>query len=127
MPGRIKRPCSGGCGAVVIGGRCEGCQKRVRPRGGEPDRPSAAKRGYGYRWQSTSRGRLIKHPWCADPDKVHALPARATLTDHIIAVTGPRDPRFWDPKNWQSLCDSCHGRKTAKEDGGFGHRVERVV
>jgi hypothetical protein len=24
-------------------------------------------------------------------------------------------------RNWQSLCDSHHSRKTAKEDGGFGN------
>ncbi|WP_186318376.1 HNH endonuclease, partial [Bacillus pumilus] len=23
--------------------------------------------------------------------------------------------------NWQPLCASCHNRKTAKEDGGFGN------
>ncbi|WP_144469068.1 HNH endonuclease signature motif containing protein, partial [Bacillus pumilus] len=28
---------------------------------------------------------------------------------------------FWDSSNWQPLCASCHNRKTAKEDGGFGN------
>ncbi|WP_369680053.1 HNH endonuclease [Brevibacillus laterosporus] len=25
---------------------------------------------------------------------------------------------FWDRKNWQPLCESCHNRKTAREDRG---------
>jgi 5-methylcytosine-specific restriction endonuclease McrA len=25
---------------------------------------------------------------------------------------------FWDSNNWQTLCVSCHNRKTATEDGG---------
>ena len=29
------------------------------------------------------------------------------------------------PNNLQSLCKSCHSRKTALEDGGFGHRRKK--
>jgi 5-methylcytosine-specific restriction protein A len=28
---------------------------------------------------------------------------------------------FWNRSNWQSLCHSCHSRKTASEDGGWGN------
>jgi len=28
---------------------------------------------------------------------------------------------FWDCSRWQALCASCHGRKTAAQDGGFGN------
>ncbi|WP_309242099.1 HNH endonuclease [Paenibacillus sp. S150] len=28
---------------------------------------------------------------------------------------------FWNEANWQPLCASCHGIKTAKEDGGYGN------
>ena len=28
---------------------------------------------------------------------------------------------FWDSNNWQSMSKQCHDRKTATEDGGFGH------
>jgi 5-methylcytosine-specific restriction protein A len=44
----------------------------------------------------------------------------AAVTDHIIPHRG--DKRlFWDANNWQALCLSCHGAKTAREDGGFGN------
>jgi hypothetical protein len=29
---------------------------------------------------------------------------------------------FWDRHRWQAFCVSCHGRKTAAQDGGFGNR-----
>jgi 5-methylcytosine-specific restriction protein A len=40
--------------------------------------------------------------------------------DHIIPHGG--DMRlFWNRGNWAALCQSCHSRKTAKQDGGFGN------
>lgn len=41
----------------------------------------------------------------------------ATVVDHIKAHKGDKT-LFWDVTNWQSLCESCHNRKTAKEDMG---------
>ena len=120
---RVRRPCAGGCGALVSGGRCDACKTRTRKRGGEPERLSAARRGYGWKWQKTSAARLVKHPWCVDPYGVHRVPEPATCTDHIKAHKGNM-ALFWDPKNWQSLCDSCHSKKTAEEDGGFGHTTD---
>jgi 5-methylcytosine-specific restriction protein A len=46
-------------------------------------------------------------------------------TDHIVAVTGPDDPLFWDKTNWQPICHTCHSIKTAKEDGSFGNKKAR--
>ena len=119
--GRIKRPCAGGCGAVVVSGRCAACSARAGNKRVERDRLNSSQRGYGWKWQKTSAARLVKHPWCVDPYRVHVLPEPATLTDHITPHRGNMK-LFWEPTNWQSLCDSCHSRKTAEEDGGFGHR-----
>jgi 5-methylcytosine-specific restriction protein A len=89
----------------------------------EKQRPNAAARGYGRRWQKTSEARLIRFPWCADPYKLHGkFPAPATCTDHIVAHKGDMK-LFWDPTNWQSLCDSCNSMKAVKEEGAFGHRL----
>lgn len=30
---------------------------------------------------------------------------------------------FWDPTNWQSLCDTCNSRKAVEEEGAFGRPV----
>jgi 5-methylcytosine-specific restriction protein A len=90
-------------------------------------RETAAKRGYGYRWQKYSAARLLRHPLCVDPDKRHKdVYVAAALTDHIVPVSGPEDSKFWESDNHQSLCWSCHSYKTAKEDGGFGHKGNRI-
>lgn len=89
----------------------------------EATRPSACKRGYGRRWQRYSKDRLGRHPLCVDPYGRHAgRPVAAVATDHIVPVNGEDDPLFYEPMNHQSLCQSCHSEKTAKEDGGFGRR-----
>lgn len=55
---------------------------------------------------------------CGDPGDV---------TDHIIPITGPDDPLFWDPENHQTLCENCHNQKTAKEtsEGRNGAAIGR--
>lgn len=76
------------------------------------NRPSSGARGYGRKWQKYSQWRLSKFPLCVSCN--HA----AQATDHIQPVTGPDDPLFWDPTNHQSLCWSCHSRKTGGETNG---------
>jgi 5-methylcytosine-specific restriction protein A len=88
-------------------------------------RGSARERGYNTaQWRSFRAHWLAVHPWCGDrqhgtsdhsrcaTDKLRVL---ATDVDHIERVTGPDDPRFYDPMAVQSLCHSCHARKTRKE------------
>jgi 5-methylcytosine-specific restriction protein A len=48
----------------------------------------------------------------------------ATDLDHIIPHKGDKDA-FWVRSNWQGLCRSCHSRKTAAEDGGWGNAVRQ--
>jgi 5-methylcytosine-specific restriction protein A len=45
----------------------------------------------------------------------------AIVVDHIIPHKG-NYKLFWDKSNWQSLCKSCHDKKTAREDGAFGNK-----
>jgi 5-methylcytosine-specific restriction protein A len=111
-----------------------------KPRGQRPE--SANLRGYNYRWQLYTKRRRREHPIC---EALHCdrcqrqynvgtitcttcrQPLRgchqpSTCTDHITPVHGPDDRLFWDERNHQDLCWSCHSSKTAKEDGGFGRR-----
>jgi 5-methylcytosine-specific restriction protein A len=44
----------------------------------------------------------------------------ATVVDHLIPHRG-LEAAFWDRTRWQPLCASCHSRKTAMLDGGFGN------
>lgn len=87
----------------------------------KPDnRPSAAKRGYGPRWKKVRILQLTQEPLCCiciDDGRT----VQATVVDHIVPHKGDQ-ALMWDGNNHQSLCKSCHDRKTATEDGGFGHK-----
>lgn len=106
-----------GCGELVYGSYCDKHAKQVKQRK-EVGRKSAAKRGYGHKWRKVREGYLAKHPLCAHCSTEDA-PVPATELDHITPHKGDMK-LFWDRKNWQGLCKSCHSRKTATEDGGWG-------
>ncbi len=106
-------------------------------------RPVAARRGYGSRWQRYRAWFLRRHPCCGDrgvPAEGPGLPhvdtalacgggtgdslcqrdrrvVMATVVDHIVPVIGPEDPTFFKPECHQSLCASCHSKKTRRENG----------
>lgn len=84
---------------------------RVDNRGG------SAKRGYDATWQRLRLMYLRDNPLCVECERQGEIVA-ATDVDHItpIASGGER----LDESNLQSLCRSCHSRKTVTEDGGFG-------
>jgi 5-methylcytosine-specific restriction protein A len=116
MPYAAKQPCSGGCGRLVGHGRCAGCQAK-RP---ERQRKTSAQRGYGYRWQKSSKLWLQAHPLAVDYFGTHdGVVKLAEVVDHIVPHRGDMQ-LFWDPNNWQGLTKEDHDRKTALEDGGFG-------
>jgi len=79
---------------------------------------SAAKRGYGRRWQRYRLSYLKANPLCVKCiEQTKAIAAE--VVDHIIPHKGDHD-LFWDKNNHQPLCTPCHNYKTATEDGGFG-------
>jgi 5-methylcytosine-specific restriction protein A len=82
----------------------------------EANRAPSHKRGYDARWRKLSKWFRMVNPLCA------LCGAPAEHVDHIEAVSGPADEKFYDSDNLRSLCRSCHSRKTAQQDGGFGRR-----
>ena len=109
MPRKALKPCKHpGCPNLTDGLYCAKHQPL------HPDRPSAAKRGYGSKWQRLSKAYLRKHPLCVRC-KAQGRFTATTVVDHIIPHRG--DPHLmWDESNWQALCKSCHDRKTWTED-----------
>ena len=83
-------------------------------------RLSANERGYTARWARYSRQYRKENPLCAGCYRRGIIKVGGHV-DHVIPVSGPDDPLFWEPTNHQGLCIECHSRKTALEDGGFGH------
>lgn len=69
-------------------------------------------------WRRMSAWKLQETPYCEDCAAMGVV-TPAQDADHVI----PRSERpdlALDPENLRSLCDSCHGRKTAKENSPTG-------
>ena len=64
-------------------------------------------------WGELRTEQLLKEPFCR-ACAARGLRVRATDVDHIRDHKGDWD-LFTDRNNLQSLCHSCHSRKTAKE------------
>ena len=107
MPKKCKHPCSyPGCPNLTDSRYC-----KIHK---QPDRPSAAKRGYNSKWRRLSKQYLRKHPMCVRClQQGRYVPA--TVVDHIIPHRGNL-ALMWDESNWQALCKPCHDKKTWTED-----------
>lgn len=124
MPSALLRPCPGDgdgrCGALVERGRCPKHQRQAETRRG-----SSASRGYGGRWVRYRATFLSLYPLCgmrpsAAPQTTDSICQRegrtvaASVVDHIVPVTGPDDPTFYDEQK-QALCARCHNQKRQRE------------
>ena len=108
MPKNPKRPCRyPGCPNL-----CERGTYCPEHSSESPDRlrGNAAERGYDAKWRRARKRFLQRHPLCANCLSQGVL-TPATVVDHIVPHRGDR-ALFWDEKNWQPLCKSCHDRKT---------------
>jgi 5-methylcytosine-specific restriction protein A len=115
MPYKTKSPCSNPCCPNLSdGGPCPSC-KAKRRKVTDQRRGSSTQRGYSSRWQRYRKAFLSKpeNMYCVDCGDV------ATVIDHKIPHKGNMKV-FWDKKNHQPMCKTCHDRKTVREDGGLG-------
>lgn len=71
---------------------------------------------YGPAWREVSKSHRLAHPLCEDC-KQRGLTVAAQCVDHVTAIS---KGGTHDQSNLRSLCASCHARKTALHDGGFG-------
>ena len=110
MASRPMRPCATpGCGALTQDTYCPRHKKAIEKR------PAAYRALYTNKaYRAAREVFMAAHPFCA------VCGAPATDLDHIRPHKGDAE-LFWDTANWQALCVSCHSRKTAKEDGGYGN------
>lgn len=103
-----------------FGGLCKKCEiKKTANKSGK-------KSGDVQKWMNSARYRNLRKNWIKGKFCVKCIEdgrplARATVLDHIVPHKGDYG-LFWDKGNWQPLCATCHNRKTATEDGGFGNR-----
>ena len=117
------RPCRHpGCPALIREGYCPQHKPSKAPR-----RVSAEYHGWYSLpvWTEDLRpAQLLREPWCRACAK-RGVRTRATVVDHVTPHRGDW-ALFIDPANHQSLCKSCHDRKTAKEMAEERRKNRRV-
>lgn len=112
MASKPLRPCrKPGCGELTRDGWCEKHRPKQAPR-----RESAE----WHRWYSLDiwtevlrPEQLMREPFCRECAK-RGDRVRATDVDHVVDHKGDW-ARFTDPGNLESLCHSCHSRKTMRD------------
>lgn len=113
MPQRAGSACTRpGCAGIVRAGVCTVCGPRKAQRDANYDRErgSAASRGYDRRWQRLRLMYLRANPFCADCTTSQKT-TQATEVHHKVAK---RDGGQDEWNNLESLCKSCHSKRTAK-------------
>lgn len=110
------RPCRHpGCCELVSEGYCDA----HRPRGDRRSEESQSWRWLYFtdEWRDELRPtQLMCEPFCRECAK-RGLRVKATDVDHIVDHKGDL-ALFRDPANLESLCHSCHSRKTMRENRG---------
>lgn len=113
MPTRAPRRCTqAGCPHTpVLDGRCgkhPHPPRRTKPK----PRPSSYQQGYNTAWAKLSKRIRLQRPICETP-------RCGTPSAHVDHIDGDNSNN--EEWNLQALCLSCHSRKTATHDGGFGN------
>lgn len=115
MPRKQRRPClATGCPELVENGNY--CDRHRARLAAEDGRLSASQRGYDVVWRRLRRMHLAEHPLCVHC-KQEGRVTVATEVDHIQPLA---DGGTNDSDNLQSLCKSCHSRKTRRAMGKGG-------
>ena len=120
---QINKPCARpGCPLLAVIGEsyCDKHKKADKKQKQVQDkkRGSSCKRGYDRAWQQYRLRFLAVNSLCVSC-KTKGRYHSATVVDHIKPHKG-NNTLFWDTSNHQAMCKTCHDRKTAREDGGFG-------
>ena len=113
MNKKALKPCTyPGCPKLT---RTRYCEEHTGTRTSPPR--NARKMGYDSRWEKRRSNFLMNNPLCVECLK-NGKYTPANVADHIVPHKG--DKRlFYDDNNLQSLCDSCHGVKSSREDKGW--------
>jgi 5-methylcytosine-specific restriction protein A len=109
-----------GCPELVeIGRYCRKCATKCATKLAPPSRNERWKPYNSAAWRRKSAQYRAAHPIC---ERCRLQPS--AHVDHRDG-RGPDGPRGLDDSNLKALCKSCHSRKTATHDGGFGNPRKR--
>lgn len=101
--------CQGQCPEFVQKGRCQPCQRHYEAQ----HKGRQGNKGSGSRWKRFRIAYLKRNPFCVKCGN------EATVIDHLNGQ-GRAGVDAFKEWNCQPMCATCHNRKTATEDGGFG-------
>lgn len=120
MPYKHKKPCcKSGCPELTHSRYCDTHYKELESKRQEKvnkERPKGYYKKYGRKWKRLRFWFLKQHPLCCK------CGAAGNDVDHIKPLA---DGGTNEITNLQTLCRSCHSRKTVKQDGGFGKTKNR--
>lgn len=118
MPRKPKRPRSyPGCPKLVEGQYCDKHKKLTDSQYNKYGRDEFTKSFYKTpEWRYARKKQLDTYPFCVECLK-EGKRTKATMVDHIVPIKQGGE-RF-APSNLQSLCWSCHSRKSVKEGSRF--------
>ena len=119
MPTRAPTPCrQPGCGALLsTPGYCDAHRVAMHRDYGRARRAFDSELGFyqSPRWRAVRAAFLREHPVCRACDALGLL-VPAVVADHVQPLKDGGERFGWS--NLQSLCVSCHNRKTARENAG---------
>jgi len=108
----FKRPCARpGCGNLVERGYCT-VHRKAEDAADRRGRGTASQRGYDARWGKVRALHLGREPLCR-MCRAEGRVTPAQMVDHILPLRQGGARLRED--NLQSLCNSCHNRKTAED------------
>lgn len=112
MPKKPMRPCKHpGCVELTDDGWCP-AHRPSRQRGAMSESWH-----WMYKtgeWERLRGNQLLREPFCRACAAAGRPRVRATEVDHVVPHRGDWE-RFTDASDLQSLCHSCHSRKTMRE------------
>lgn len=119
MPRKPKTPCRyPGCPKLTEGRYCEEHKKIEDNNYNKYQRNKETQRFYQSKeWKELRKLKLISQPMCEECLRSGKY-VRARMVDHIVPIR--QGGALLDIANLQSLCWSCHSRKSAKEGSRWG-------
>lgn len=119
MPYRPKKPCRyPGCPELTNETFCEKHKREDNKIYNQYKRDELSRTFYRtQRWIETRKKKLHINPFCEECQRNGTMVV-GKIVDHIVPIKQGGEP--YDLDNLQTLCWSCHSRKSIKEGSRFG-------
>ena len=119
MPRKPKKPCRyPNCPELTENTYCEKHRQEMEKQYNKYKRDRGAQKFYQSKeWKAVRRVKLNNNPLCEECMRQGKY-VRATMVDHIVPIK--QGGKALDIQNLQSLCNSCHSKKSIEEGSRFG-------